>query len=56
MAKSTTTKVASFSASEVVLDKARKRANETERGNFSAYVERLIIADLYRSARQKGAK
>lgn len=37
---------ASFSADKTVIQKARARANETERGNFSAYIEKLILRDL----------
>jgi hypothetical protein len=43
-------KIASFSAAEPILEKARVRANLTERGNFSAYIEKLIIRDLQRAA------
>lgn len=44
---------ASFSADKSVIQKARARATETERGNFSAYIEKLILRDLHANATAK---
>jgi hypothetical protein len=44
MPKVTSTKCVSISTA--LLPKALKRAQETDRGNFSAYIERLVTRDV----------
>jgi hypothetical protein len=51
MAKKTTP--TSVSLTTEVLQKARKRSSETDRGNLSAYVERLIQRDIASALRAK---
>lgn len=45
------TETTCVSISKELMPKAKKRAAATERGNFSAYVERLIQADVSKADR-----
>lgn len=49
---------ASFTADKTVLREARAIANETERGNFSAYIEKCLIrgAREAKAAKRREAK